>query len=348
MVWIQMSRDTEFRKSVVQWLAQQEYLPVLHSHLLMELFQTSRTDDFDDLWAIIEGYGFSNFSPLAIVHEEINFVFRDHKVDRDKMLRDAVFILSDDNREKYKQEYTNNSRMLREKAIATYGHEHFQKASRQYSLEIQKVKLGSVINDMLSRKQETVADFPAALENSAKGFLKRGERHQDVAIENISRLIARLRDNDPRNIIIGFVDNLVQEAGIPLSELLKLDVGEATYLPIHLRFLKNTYAAFDYRSISLDKFVEQLLLVPIELFPGYNMLKQLSESIRESEAIPRISDGIDFLNITYLPYVSLYVTDALIVDKGRQLFKAEKSKLISFREFKDMLVEAGVSIGNKL
>jgi len=348
MVWIEMSKDTQFCNSVINWLTQNDFLPVLHSHLIMELFQPSKTDDFDKLWEILEGYGFSNFSPLAIVYEEINFVFQDQKVDPDKMLRDAVFILSDTNRKEWKQEYINNSRLLRENTMATYGQEHFIKASDQTFENYKIVKLDSVINDILSRKPGSMEDFFSALENSAKGFIKKGERYQDVAIENISELIDQLRDSDPRNILIGFIDNLVQEAGIPLSVLLKLDLGQIAHLPIHLSLLESAYDRLDYWTASFDEFVRQLALLPIEMFPGYNLMKLLSENIRESEANPKISDGMDFKNITYLPYVKMYVTDAHIADRGRQLFGAEKSKLIGFREFKDMLAEPDAPMGDKL
>lgn len=335
MFWFDIQKDKLLHEKFIKWLSLTNYEPIFHSNLLMELFHSSKKFDFEELWNIIEIYSFSNFCPINIIEEEIHMVYQKKQVFVNEILKNSVFKLNDSDRKKLKTEYLKNSGYLREYMKTKGGpREAYIKALSKIS----SINPNKNIYDILS-------------ENKIKSPKKSLEKLIELIIDNVKSKDYKKFDlqNKTTPLIEKFVHEEFNETTINRDIQVLLDSGFYNYEKVpsvkikdyifhigYFQLLKNTFENSYPEHQWLD-FIENLREYKQEKFPGYNIHLKTSELIRKSSAKFKISDTIDFLNLTYLPYCELYVSDAHIIDSIKQVDNTFSSKVLNLKNFKELI-----------
>lgn len=70
------------------------------------------------------------------------------------------------------------------------------------------------------------------------------------------------------------------------------------------------------------------------------MFLGVSTLIMKSSSKLKLSDSADYLNLVYLPYCELYISDAHMVDSIKQFDRKYSERVMNLREFKLILKES--------
>jgi hypothetical protein len=333
MIWIDLANKKLSINKFEKWLNDRKLAPVLHPSLLIELFHSEFTEDFDYRWSIVENYCFSNFSPLDIVYEEFCFVYFNGYVNKDDMLKDAVYQLGKKNIMIWKKEYIENSQYFRSYKNHSAKKELFIKGATHFSEEVQSIKLVDVIHKIDDTDSSALEKVSSGISNEIQNYLNKHTRSQFNPIEITEKILVGMKPY--QEILRGI--SLLRNLKFSISEILGQTIGEHSQLLSYIQILKNS---FEQTSLSPDQwedYIEKLRNKPIEIFPGYSLMTKVSNKIRISKAKTKRSDTMDFTNLPFVPYCSCYVSDAHIIDAIKQCSTEIETELVSVRELKEII-----------
>lgn len=338
MFWFDIQKDKDLYESFKKWISEEKYEPIFHSNLLMELFHSSKTFDFDQLWDIIKDYCFSNFGPIMLIEEEIRMMYSQDEVVIDGFLKEAVFKLSDSNKEKVKKEYLENSqyfRIYKEKKGAV------KEAYLKGLYKLNTLSINGTVQDILRNiNNESMEKADSTFRETLKTLIKDNVKLKDNKKYNIinqtDNLVDSFMDKKQSEITISHIRNLLDSGFYKNEEILDVKIEDYIFAIKYLEVLKMTFEN-SYPPYLWGSFIEKLRKCKLKDFHGHYILTEVSKIIRNSSAKLKISDTADFLNLVYLPYCSLYVSDAHIIDSIKQFDKTYTSRVMSLKEFKEIL-----------
>jgi hypothetical protein len=338
MFWFDVQKDKELHKRFKKWISEEKYEPIFHSNLLLELFHSSKTFDFDALWDIIKDYCFSNFCPIMLIEEEIHMTYSQGEVVIKGFLKDAVFKLSESNKEKFKKEYLQNSqyfRIYKEKKGTIK--EAYLKGLNKLNSSTIKGTVRDILNNIKNESIEKIdSKFPDILKVIIRDHIKQNDNKKYNITDQTDKLVDSFMDEKQSEMTISNIRNLVDSGFYKNEEILDVKIEDYLFAIQYLEVLKMTFENSYQPHLWID-FIEKLRECKLKDFQGYYILTEVSNLIRSSSAKLKISDTVDFLNLSYLPYCSLYVSDAHIIDSIKQVDKTYNSRVMSLREFKEKL-----------
>ena len=338
MFWFEALRDKNLIVRLEKWLKLMKIQPILHQFLLWELFHSSKTFDFNELWELIENYCFSNYNPLEIIEKEIRIVYSEGKVEKRDILYNSVFKLSNLNKLRYKEEYINNSKYFRIfKENLSAGKEAYVKGLIKYSVKYDNLKMSDFIH--LLGKDMDDDSYKELSERILLHVSRNVKMKDDLKYELLNKVkhIVNTRKSQyvfPLLEIVKLMDNGLYD----FDEILAMKLREFIFRLNHLDRLSFAFSSGNYLNHQWNNFIFKLGKIDINKFPGYCIESKVSYLIRKSDSKVKVSDTIDFFNLAYVPYCSLYVTDRHIADSVRQVDKIIGKNVITITDFKKMIL----------
>ena len=249
------------------------------------------------------------------------------------MLKDAVYKLSKDKRNIWKKEYIDKSQHFRSYKNPLAEKEIFIKGSTHFSKKVQSIKLVDVIHKINNTDSSALGKVSSGVSNEIQNYLNKRTSSQFNSIEITEKILVGM---EPYKEIVKGI-SLLRNLNFSISEILGQTIGEHSQLLSYIQILKNS---FEQTSLSPDQwedYIEKLRNKPIEIFPGYSLMTKVSNKIRISKAKTKVSDTMDFSNLSFVPYCSCYVSDAHIIDTIKQYSTEIETELISVRELNKII-----------